>query len=107
MIWEQKSTGIVMLNKLLERGQVKCHQYWPSQRQHFISSNNSSTANNSNNDLNNHYDLDHRDSNFELRGSIEMSEVGLRLDFVSEEKFQNYLVRDFDLTDVVSFQKLK
>ena len=29
MIWEQKSKGILMLNGLVERGYVKCHQYWP------------------------------------------------------------------------------
>ncbi|GAB6030554.1 hypothetical protein CHUAL_007419 [Chamberlinius hualienensis] len=29
MIWEQQSTLIVMLTTVLERGRVKCHQYWP------------------------------------------------------------------------------
>ena len=30
MVWEQSSKAILMLNGLVERGYVKCHQYWPS-----------------------------------------------------------------------------
>lgn len=29
MVWEQKSKAIIMLNKVIEKHQVKCHQYWP------------------------------------------------------------------------------
>jgi tyrosine-protein phosphatase non-receptor type 1 len=29
MIWDHKSTAVLMLNGLVERGAVKCHQYWP------------------------------------------------------------------------------
>ncbi|VDM27783.1 unnamed protein product [Toxocara canis] len=29
MVWEQLSTTIVMLTTTIERGRVKCHQYWP------------------------------------------------------------------------------
>jgi tyrosine-protein phosphatase non-receptor type 1 len=29
MVWEQKTKAIVMLNRLMERNQVKCHKYWP------------------------------------------------------------------------------
>ncbi|XP_064598724.1 tyrosine-protein phosphatase non-receptor type 2-like [Liolophura sinensis] len=29
MIWEQKSKGVIMLNKIVEKGSPKCHQYWP------------------------------------------------------------------------------
>nr|NP_001027610.1 tyrosine phosphatase [Ciona intestinalis]BAB00633.1 tyrosine phosphatase [Ciona intestinalis] len=29
MVWEQKSTLIVMLTTVVERGRPKCHQYWP------------------------------------------------------------------------------
>jgi len=29
MIWEQKSSLIIMLTTQSERGRVKCHQYWP------------------------------------------------------------------------------
>lgn len=31
MVWEQNSAAILMLNKLIEKKQVKCHQYWPEQ----------------------------------------------------------------------------
>lgn len=30
MVWEQKSTTIVMMTQLQERGRVKCVEYWPS-----------------------------------------------------------------------------
>ncbi|MCL4124218.1 UNVERIFIED_CONTAM: hypothetical protein GTU68_058884, partial [Idotea baltica] len=29
LIWQQKTKGIVMLNKIMEKNQIKCHQYWP------------------------------------------------------------------------------
>ncbi|XP_060555804.1 tyrosine-protein phosphatase non-receptor type 4-like isoform X1 [Ruditapes philippinarum] len=29
MIWEQQSTLVVMLTTKVERGRIKCHQYWP------------------------------------------------------------------------------
>lgn len=29
MIWEYNSKAVLMLNGLVERGAVKCHQYWP------------------------------------------------------------------------------
>lgn len=29
MVWEQKSKAVLMLNKLLEKKQEKCSQYWP------------------------------------------------------------------------------
>ncbi|XP_040150396.2 tyrosine-protein phosphatase non-receptor type 1 [Ictidomys tridecemlineatus] len=29
MVWEQKSRAVVMLNRLMERGLLKCAQYWP------------------------------------------------------------------------------
>ncbi|GAB0090244.1 Tyrosine-protein phosphatase non-receptor type 61F [Sergentomyia squamirostris] len=31
MVWEQDSKAILMLNKLIEKKQVKCHQYWPDE----------------------------------------------------------------------------
>lgn len=29
MVWEQQSAGVVMLNRVVEKGSVKCAQYWP------------------------------------------------------------------------------
>ncbi|XP_011315079.1 tyrosine-protein phosphatase non-receptor type 1 isoform X2 [Fopius arisanus] len=29
MVWEQNSKAIVMLNKVIEKSQIKCDQYWP------------------------------------------------------------------------------
>lgn len=29
MVWEQRSRGVVMLNRVIEKGSVKCEQYWP------------------------------------------------------------------------------
>ncbi|XP_036387694.1 tyrosine-protein phosphatase non-receptor type 1-like [Megalops cyprinoides] len=29
MVWEQRSRGVVMLNRIIELGSVKCAQYWP------------------------------------------------------------------------------
>lgn len=29
MIWEQRSRGVVMLNRVIEKGSIKCAQYWP------------------------------------------------------------------------------
>ena len=30
MVWEQESPLIIMLTTVVERGRVKCHQYWPA-----------------------------------------------------------------------------
>lgn len=29
LVWEQRSRAIIMLNKTIEKNQIKCHQYWP------------------------------------------------------------------------------
>ncbi|XP_033825887.1 tyrosine-protein phosphatase non-receptor type 1-like [Periophthalmus magnuspinnatus] len=29
MVWEQRSRGVVMLNRVIEKGSIKCAQYWP------------------------------------------------------------------------------
>ncbi|KAG8233840.1 hypothetical protein J437_LFUL006863, partial [Ladona fulva] len=29
MVWEQNSKAVLMLNRVIEKEQVKCHQYWP------------------------------------------------------------------------------
>jgi len=30
MVWEQRSSLVVMLTTNMERGRIKCHQYWPN-----------------------------------------------------------------------------
>ncbi|XP_065339400.1 tyrosine-protein phosphatase non-receptor type 1 isoform X1 [Cloeon dipterum] len=30
MIWEQECKAVVMLNRVVEKNQIKCHQYWPT-----------------------------------------------------------------------------
>uniref|UniRef100_A0A2S2QLP1 protein-tyrosine-phosphatase n=1 Tax=Sipha flava TaxID=143950 RepID=A0A2S2QLP1_9HEMI len=32
MVWEQNTKAIVMLNKVIEKKKLKCHQYWPKKR---------------------------------------------------------------------------
>lgn len=29
MVWEQNCKAVLMLNKIIEKNHVKCHQYWP------------------------------------------------------------------------------
>lgn len=29
MVWEQNSRAILMLNKIIEKNEIKCHWYWP------------------------------------------------------------------------------
>ncbi|XP_048353114.1 tyrosine-protein phosphatase non-receptor type 1 isoform X2 [Sphaerodactylus townsendi] len=33
MVWEQKSRGVVMLNRVMEKGLMKCAQYWPQKEE--------------------------------------------------------------------------
>jgi tyrosine-protein phosphatase non-receptor type 4 len=33
MVWEQRSSLVVMLTTNKERGKIKCHQYWPNVNQ--------------------------------------------------------------------------
>lgn len=32
MVWEEKTKAILMLNKLMEKKQVKCDLYWPTEK---------------------------------------------------------------------------
>ncbi|XP_050425107.1 tyrosine-protein phosphatase non-receptor type 2 isoform X2 [Adelges cooleyi] len=32
MVWEQNSKAILMLNKIIEKKKLKCHQYWPKKK---------------------------------------------------------------------------
>ncbi|KAJ0064381.1 hypothetical protein NL108_006401, partial [Boleophthalmus pectinirostris] len=33
MVWEQRSRGVVMLNRVIEKGSIKCAQYWPQKEE--------------------------------------------------------------------------
>ncbi|KAI4881500.1 hypothetical protein NFI96_012325, partial [Prochilodus magdalenae] len=33
MVWEQRTRGVVMLNRVIEKGSVKCAQYWPQKEE--------------------------------------------------------------------------
>lgn len=73
MVWEQKSTAVVMLNRVIEKGQLKCHQYYPTGA-----------------------DSDGEDE-------LVFSDVGLRVAFVEErESNHHYTARVLHLTDVTS-----
>ena len=30
LVWEQKTKAVIMLNRVMEKGTLKCHQYWPT-----------------------------------------------------------------------------
>lgn len=34
MVWEHNSKAVIMLNRIIEKGMVKCHHYWPKDDQH-------------------------------------------------------------------------
>ena len=70
MVWEQKSKAIIMLNRLVESGHVKCHLYWPNGK--------------------------HNDDTDELI----LTEVQLKVQFLTETKHQCYVIRKFLLTDL-------
>lgn len=71
MIWEQRSKAILMLNNLMERGQIKCHRYWPD-----------GVANNAENEL-------------------IFEDVSLKVELASTAKFDYYTLRKFTLTDLL------
>jgi len=32
LVWEQKTRAVIMLNRVMEKGTLKCHQYWPTSK---------------------------------------------------------------------------
>ncbi|ELT92620.1 hypothetical protein CAPTEDRAFT_129937, partial [Capitella teleta] len=75
MVWEQNSRVILMLNKVTEKGQVKCHQYFPV-----------GNANHGKDDL--HFE-----------------DVDLKVTFQSEVTNTHYTVRNLELCDLRSGEK--
>ena len=70
MVWEQNSKAILMLNKVVERGQIKCHQYWPNGNE--------------------------EDDDNELT----YTDVDLKVEFLGETRSQHFITRRFKLTDL-------
>lgn len=75
MVWEQNSKAILMLNRVIEKGQIKCHQYFPMGQKN--------------------------DSDDEMI----FEDVGLKVVFVSEKESNfDYTVRILHLQDLESLQ---
>ncbi|XP_073975443.1 tyrosine-protein phosphatase non-receptor type 2-like isoform X2 [Rhodnius prolixus] len=72
MVWEQKSLAIIMLNRIIEKNQEKCHQYWPIGR------------------INGGED------------SLILTDVGLQIDYISEVEASYYTTRTLELKDLDS-----
>ncbi|XP_034233065.1 tyrosine-protein phosphatase non-receptor type 2 isoform X2 [Thrips palmi] len=72
MIWEQKCKAIVMLNKIIEKKQIKCHMYWPSGK---------------------HPGVD---------DTLDLPDVGLKVQHLSETEASYYITRVFRLTEVAT-----
>ncbi|XP_054721198.1 tyrosine-protein phosphatase non-receptor type 1-like isoform X2 [Uloborus diversus] len=74
MVWEQKSKAVLMLNRIIEKNAVKCHQYWPDGNQKG-----------GENDL-------------------ILTDVKLKVTFLSVTDESYYIVRKFLLTDLESLE---
>jgi len=72
MVWEQKTKAVLMLNRVIEKNAVKCHQYWPMGRQ-----------------------LGGEDL-------LVLPDVGLKVEFVCETEYSFYTVRQLKITHVQS-----
>uniref|UniRef100_A0A0B7ABK9 protein-tyrosine-phosphatase n=1 Tax=Arion vulgaris TaxID=1028688 RepID=A0A0B7ABK9_9EUPU len=75
MVWEQRTKAIVMLNKVVEKGTLKCSQYWP---------------------LGADYGYD-QDMYFE--------EYGLRVTLIKEHDFQHFTLRTLELENMETGDK--
>lgn len=72
MVWEQKSKAILMLNRVIEKNTVKCHQYWP------VGSENGDSD------------------------DLILPDVRLKISFLNQKNESNFVVRKFLLTDLES-----
>ncbi|BFZ19287.1 hypothetical protein BsWGS_22326 [Bradybaena similaris] len=75
MVWEQGSKTIVMLNRVIEKGSLKCSQYWP---------------------LGPDYGYDQE---------MYFQECGLMVTLVAEQKTQHFTVRTLDLEKLETGEK--
>lgn len=72
MTWENKSKAILMLNRVVEKHTIKCHQYWPL-----------GSANGGEDD-------------------IVLNDVGLKVIYIDEKEVHNYTIRNLRLIDLES-----
>ncbi|XP_023713038.1 tyrosine-protein phosphatase non-receptor type 2 isoform X3 [Cryptotermes secundus] len=72
MVWEQNCKAVLMLNRIIEKNQVKCHQYWPLGSQPGIDN------------------------------VMELTDVGLKVQFISEDEAPYYTTRILRLTETES-----
>ncbi|RZF40118.1 hypothetical protein LSTR_LSTR011246 [Laodelphax striatellus] len=72
MVWEQKCKAVIMLNKVIEKNMIKCHQYWP------VGSKNGG------------------------EDDMMLTDVGLKVELMSETDCSYYITRKLRLTDVES-----
>lgn len=72
MVWEQNSKAVLMLNKVIEKNQVKCHQYWPLGKQHGG------------------------------EDELYLPDVGLKIEYIRETTKSFYTVRELQLFDLES-----
>ncbi|XP_069692537.1 tyrosine-protein phosphatase non-receptor type 2-like isoform X2 [Periplaneta americana] len=68
MVWEQNCKAVLMLNRIIEKNQVKCHQYWP----------------------------------LDSGSDLELPDVGLKVQLVSESEAPYYTTRTLRLTETES-----
>ncbi|KAF2359956.1 PTP type protein phosphatase, partial [Trinorchestia longiramus] len=72
MVWQQRSRGIIMLNKVIEKNMIKCDQYWP------LGSSNGG------------------------QDCLSFTGVGLQVHLVSETKHHHYTYRVLRLSEMAS-----
>lgn len=70
MVWEQDTKAILMLNKIVEKKQIKCHKYWPE--------------------------------NIGEKYILDLPDVGLQVEYLRCEEFENFCIRTLRLTDVAA-----
>lgn len=69
MVWEQGTKVIIMLNKVIEKGSLKCHQYWPLGQ--------------------------HRGDDDE----VDFEDVGLKVTFIDESEQNYFIVRTLEIEE--------
>ncbi|KAK3709779.1 hypothetical protein RRG08_028812 [Elysia crispata] len=75
MAWEQGSRAIVMLNRVIEKGAVKCAQYWPL------------------------------GADFGSQDHMFFPECGLKVSHKGEQSFSNFTVRTLEMTHIEKGEK--